>query len=728
MTLQAFPDEARLSVADDGAGFDPDEARRAGGLGLSSIEERAGLLNGRCRIASAPGAGTEVDVSVPLPKPAPEEAPAAEDLARPRFIGPYRLLEEIGTGAMATVYLAEEPEPLSRRVALKLHRGPLPARRATLRFKAEQQALARLHHPAVAQVFEARTTEEGDLYIVMEYVPGLTVTEYCEKYYERHGLGLDQRLELFAAICDGVQHAHQRGVLHRDLKPSNILVMDQEGRAMPKIIDFGAAKGLDHPLAGDTAWTTEEVAGTPDHLAPEALKGGEMDIRSDVYSLGVILQELLAGPVARRRLTGDLDRLSLKALAADPAERYPTVDALGQEIRRVLRGEPIEAGPRGALHGVSRFVRRHRRLVASAALVVLALALGLAAATLQARRARQEASRADAVARFLEDLFKASDPREARGTVPDARTLLRRGKERLGKDLSGQPLVRAKLLDTLGGIHTSLGLYDEARPLLREALALRERLRGPGDPEVADTLVHLGAVAHGSGKGNAVPLFRRALAIREARLGAETPEVADILNDLGTVLAAQGHFDEAEATLRRTLALQERLWGGRDPRVAKTLHNLGGIAYYREKIPEAGRLLERALAIREAVLPEDDLDLAGSREALALLRRKQGQPAEAARLLERLAATAERVYGPDHPNTARTLYNLGLAHAQLGKDDDARRELERALAIKEKAFGMASPQLVDALEDLIEIHTRHGRETEAEALHRRLVSLPAQAR
>lgn len=774
VTLRIAAGEAHLAVADDGAGFDPEEARRTGGLGLAIIEERAGLLGGRCRIASAPGAGTEIDVTVPLPDPAPEGAPAPDTVAWPRFIGPYRLLEEIGTGAMATVYLAEEPEPLGRRVALKLHRGPLPTRRETLRFKAEQQALARLHHPAIADVHEARTTEEGDLYIVMEYVPGLPVTEYCDKYGDRHGLDLDGRLELFAAVCEGVQHAHQKGVLHRDLKPSNILVMEQEGKPVPKIIDFGVAKSLDHPLADDTVWTAEELVGTPAYLSPEALGGGEIDIRSDVYALGVLLYELLTGSVPieageggiagwigavrrgdvpppsrrlrsreddpvttevarrrgfdnvsrlRRRLAGDLDRMSLKALCVSPTDRYPTVHALGQEVRRVLRGEPIEAGPPGAFHRFNRFVRRHRPLVVSAALVLLALAIGLAATTLQAQRAEQEALRADAVAQFLEDLFKASDPRQAHGEVPDARELLRRGTERLGQELHGQPLLRARLLDTLGGIHTNLGLYDEARPLLTEALAIRELLRGTEDPEVADTLVRLGSLAHLSRKGDAVHLFRRALAIREARLGSKDPEVASVLNNLGTAFAAQGRSDEAETTLRRTLALQERLWGGRDPRVAKTLHNLGGIAYYRGRTADAERLLQRALAIREATLPDDDLDLAGSREAIALLLLKQDRPAEAAKLLERLAATIEKVYGPEHPNTARTLLNLGLARKDLGQDAAARQDLERALAIKEQSFGTTSPQLVETLANLADLHFQHGRYAEAEPLYRRLLAL-----
>ncbi len=379
--------------------------------------------------------------------------------------------------------------------------------------------------------------------------------------------------------------------------------------------------------------------------------------------------------------------------------------------------------PEGALTQLRRGMRRHRRLAASVVLVLLTLAGGLVATASQARLARQEATRADAVAQFLEELFQAADPRQSRGEMPDARELLRRGTERLGGELHDQPLLRARLLDILGGIHTELGLYDEARPLLGEALAVRERLHGPEDPEVADTLVHLGAVAHLSGKGDAVPLFSRALAIREERFGSEHPDVADVLNKLGAALAAQGRFDDAEAALRRSLAIQENLWGKRDPRVAKAMHNLGGIAYYRGRVEEAERLLQRALEIREAALPEDDLDLAGSREGLALLRQQQGRPAEAVALLERLAATNERVYGPRHPQLARTLLNLGLVRVDLGEDAAARRLFERALAIGETALEPAHPELVRTLAALADLHCEHGRYAEAEPLFRRLLKL-----
>jgi tetratricopeptide (TPR) repeat protein/two-component sensor histidine kinase len=376
-------------------------------------------------------------------------------------------------------------------------------------------------------------------------------------------------------------------------------------------------------------------------------------------------------------------------------------------------------------HQLRRLMRRHRGFLASATLVIVALAGGLIATVVQARRAGQEARRADAETRFLEELFKASDPRQARGTMPDARELLRRGTERLGRELHDQPLLRARLLDTLGGIHIELGLYDQARPLLDESLAIRERLNGRDSPEVAATLVRLGSLAQRSGKGDAVALFQRALAIREDRLGLDHAEVADVLSKLGMTLASQGRFDEAETTLRRSLVLHERLWGDRDPRVAKVLHNLGGIAYYRGRTSDAERLLQRALAIREATLAPDDPDLAGSREALALLLQKQGRPAEAAPLLERLVATSGKVYGSGHPEFARTLFNLGLARKDLGDDAAATQLIARALAIDEGTLAPDHPQVVQTLAALADLHFEHGRYAEAEPLFRRLLKLRA---
>lgn len=522
--------------------------------------------------------------------------------------------------------------------------------------------------------------------------------------HDLHPAALERR-GLAAALRDHCSEIERRHGLRLELGLS-----DAEGSFPPlppdvalglyRIVQEALANTVRHAGAA-TAQVTLSVTGRVVHLAV-ADDGGGFDPgeagRGDGLGLASIEE--------RAQLLGGRCRI-----VSAPG------DGTGIEVT-----VPLPA-PDGMLSQLGELVRRHRGLVASAALVILALAAGLAATALQARRARQEARRADAAAQFLEGLFEASDPRQARGHPPDARELLRRGTQRLGGELQDQPLLRARLLDTLGGIHTELALFDEARPLLGEALAIRERLLGSEDPKVAATLVRLGALAHLSGKGDAVALFRRALAIREARFGGEHPDVADVLNKLGAALAARGRFDEAEATLSRSLALEERLWGKDDPRVAKVLHNLSGIALYRGRAAEAERLLERALAIREKALAADDPDLAGSLEGLALLRRQQGRLKEAAELLERLVVTAEKVYGPDHPTLARALLNLGLARQDLGEDAAASRLLERALAISERTLEPNHSQLVRALAGLADLYAKHRRYAEAEPLYRRLLKL-----
>lgn len=646
-------------------------------------------------------------------------------------IGHIRIEDRLAEGGMGAVYVGFD-EKLERQVALKAIRSDRLDARTRARFLVEARLLSQLDHPSICRIHEYLEDKRGD-FLVLELIRGRTLRQALQE-----GIDHGARLAIAEAVARALEAAHEKGIVHRDLKLDNVMVTE-EGAA--KVLDFGLARSeaegaeeesgpasvavdtfTDPLLAGASLWMPSQGAGTglgalvgtPANMSPEQARGEPATAASDAYALGLLLQELFTGrPPYAAGLSTSL--LLVKAADGDtlPVGKIPDPD-LAMLIRRLKALAP-EARPTVA-EAAARLAwirgkpgRRRWRLLA-AALAGL-LVLGGIKYTLDLRRerqlalearneAQQEAVRADAVARFLKELFEASSPRQARGDLPDAKELLRRGTERLGKDLQDQPLLRAELLDTLGAIHTDLGLFAEARPLLAEALALRERLRGSGHPEVAETLGHLGALAQLSGKGDAVPLFRRALAIREEHSGPESPEVADLLNDLGTALAAHGRFAAAEATLRRSLALHERLWGPRDLRAAKVLHNLSGIAYYRGRIDEAERFLQRVLAIREASLAEDDPDLAGSREALALVLQDQGKAAEAARLLERLAATAEKVYGPEHPELARTLLNLGLAYADLGRDAAAQRLLERAVAIDEKTLAPGHPQLERARDAL----------------------------
>ena len=339
----------------------------------------------------------------------------------PERIGPYRILDVLGEGGMGVVYLAEQTKPVRRQVALKVMRHVMTQPLAVIRFDAERQALARLQHPNVAQMYEAGTTEDGHLYFAMEPVDGQPIGKYCDQYR----LSIQERLELFCAVCAGVQHAHQKGILHRDLKPSNILVTEVQGGPVPKIIDFGVAKALDQPLVDATLYTDDRLVGTPAYLSPEALgsneKDADIDTRSDVYSLGIVLYELLVGvrpfdtrglgflqvltkvledepegpstrwttldietrqaiadrrrlerSALKKRLRGDLDWIVMKAIAKDRRLRYRSPSELAADLRRHLEHRPVEAGPPSRFYRLGKLVRRHRALVAAALVVVLA--------------------------------------------------------------------------------------------------------------------------------------------------------------------------------------------------------------------------------------------------------------------------------------------------------------------------------------------------------------------
>jgi len=626
-------------------------------------------------------------------------------------IGHVRMDGPLAEGGMGAVFAGFD-EKLQRPVALKAIRSDRLDAAARARFLNEARLLSQLDHPNVCRIHGYLESGEED-FLILELIRGRTLREAL-----REGLAPGAKLAAAEGVARALEAAHQKGIVHRDLKPGNVMLT---GDGQVKVLDFGLARSEAADEVAEDPTPIYALSGTPSSMSPEQARGEPATAASDAFALGLLLQELFTGrPAYEPGLPEPL--LLVKAADADTLPVQGIDPDLAALIRRLEAAAPEARSTAADAAERLAWIRgkpRRRRLCLLAAAVALAFVLGGVKYTLDLREERrhalearaaaeQEAARADAAARFLEELFQASDPRQARGRVPDARELLRRGTERLGRDrhLADQPLLRAKLLDTLGGIQTGLGLYGEARPLLAEALAIRERLHGPAHPEVADTLVRLGSLAQRSGRGDAVALFRRALAIREERLGPAHPEVADVLGKLGMTLAAQGRFDEAETTLKRALALHEHLWGERDPRTARVLHNLSGIAYYRGRTAESERLLRRALAIREAALPDDHPDLAGSREALALLLQQRGEATEAERLLERLAASAEKVYGPEHPELARTLLNLGLACAGLGKDAEARRLFERSLAIDEKALEPGHPQLARARDTL----ARHCRE------------------
>ena len=701
-----------------------------------------------------------------------DQAPPATPAPPPRRIGPYEILDLLGEGGMGTVYLAEQTEPLRRRVAVKLIRaGELRSERAA-RFRAEGRALARMSHPCVAQVFEAGVTDDGQPFLVMELVSGEGIVEHCD----RRRLSLEERLRLFVEVCHGVQHAHQKGIIHRDLKPTNVLVCEVDGRAVPKLIDFGIAKGIDEPLLDRTALTADHrVVGTPAYVSPEMIQGEDeeppdIDTRSDVYSLGVVLYELLTGVLpfgqsarsfvqiiqrlsaredppqpSRRverlgadrardaaaargleprdliaRLAGDLDWIAMKALAVDREQRYDSAAALAEDLERHLAHEPVLAGPRSRAYRARKFARRHKAAVASGLLVALALMAGIVTTTIQARRANREAETARQVTRVLVDLFRISDPGEARGETVTAREILDHGADRIATELADRPVVRAALLDTIGTVYSQLGMYRDARPLLEEGLELRERHLGAATSETAESAHHLALAHHALDElADAEALFERALVIQRRELDEDDPALATTLSDYGYLLTYRGAYERAEAALLEALAIQERALHPGDPRIADTLGNLGLLYRSTGETNRAKAHLHRALDIQTRALGPEHPDLAPTVTNLAAIYYDEGNLERAETLFRRDLEISEKTLGPEHPDVAISLNNLATALRERGRFDEAEALYGRSIEIRRAALGDENVGVAVGYHNLAGLHREQGDYEVAASLYRR---------
>jgi eukaryotic-like serine/threonine-protein kinase len=706
-----------------------------------------------------------------------EGEPSSGPFDHPDRLGPYRIVQVLGEGAMGLVYEAEETGSVRRRVALKVIRAGLNSKEVIARFEAERQTLALMNHPGIARVLNAGTTEAGQPFFAMELVRGLPITEYCDA----HRSSIKRRLELFTAVCQAVQHAHQKGVIHRDLKPSNILVADQDDTPQPKIIDFGIAKALGPQLTEKTLLTQwGQAIGTPAYMSPEQAEssGVDVDTRADIYSLGVVLYEVLVGrlPVdpseigihtffvrlklretnpplpsarlltvgrdgpaiaaargttpasLRAEVRGDIDWIVMKALEPDRSRRYATTIALAADIQHYLANEPVAARPPSTGYRIGKFVRRNRTRVAAAAIASAAVLAGAVFSAFAWRRAAREATAAREVTDFLVNLFSVSDPGEARGGKVTAREILDKGALRIRRDLAAEPLLQGRLMGTMGRVYQSLGLYPSADSLLKDALRVREREFGANDTSVATTLAALGDVARARGDfADAERYYDRALAIQEKAIGPRSAAVATTLAGLASVRIEQGRNVEAESICVRVLAIDERARGPDDPQTARDLMRLALVYWGEQRLPEAEPLMRRALAIQQRALGADHPDVAATHNNLGVLYETLGRYGDALAEYEITLASFEKTLGPDHPDVAAVLNNLGETYWKMGRFAEAEPPFRRALAIKERTLAPGHPGIAVTLNGLAGLLRDEGRYGEAAPLYRRALEIRVRA-
>ncbi|MEM7355697.1 MAG: serine/threonine-protein kinase, partial [Acidobacteriota bacterium] len=681
--------------------------------------------------------------------------------AAERQVGTYRLLERIGEGGMGVVYRADrDDDEYRKQVAIKLIRWGMDQPAQVERFRRERQILAELEHPNIARLLDGGTTAAGAPYLVMEYVAGEPIDRYCD----RHRLGLAARLELFLTVCSAVQHAHQHLVIHRDLKPGNILVT-AEGTV--KLLDFGIAKLL-RPDAGEPTGTLDRFL-TLAYASPEQIRGELVGTASDVYSLGVVLYELLTGrrpiapeglgraeaerrilqieppapsrvvtPIAdevddaaspediaaarglrpqalRRRLSGDLDVIVLMALRKERDRRFRSVDQLTRDLRRHLGGLPIEARKSSLVYRSVKFLRRNR-LALAAAIVLVAALLAAVISLQQTVRTQQEREKAAELASFLVDLFDASDPAIARGEDLTARQVLDRGAARIRDEFGSRPLLQATLLDTVGRVYRKLGLYDQARPLVEQALENRRRL-SQSSLDVGQSLRHLGHLDKAQGRyPEAIAAYRESLELTHRQLGESHLETAECLNDLALALQIVGEVDEARELLRRALAIYRSLLGDEDPFVATVSINLALLFESQGDYAAAEPLMRDALAIDLKTFGDLHPNVADDLNSLALLLQQQGQLGPAQDLYQQALTMYRQLLEPDHPQLLASLNNLATVYSDQGELDEARRLLEEALGTFEPMRRQGHPDIAPSLNNLAQVLQYQGRYDEAAAL------------
>jgi serine/threonine-protein kinase len=672
----------------------------------------------------------------------------------------YEILSLLSEGGMGEVYLAREAE-VGRNVAIKLLKPGLSTSAILRGFRREERILANLNHPNIARFYGYGKTTEGRPYFVMEYVEGESINQYCDA----QELATRERLSLFRNVCAAVHYSHQHLVIHRDIKPGNIIVTAD---GSPKLLDFGIAKLLD-PTQSDTAAHTVTQLGamTPEYASPEQIRGENVTTATDVYSLGVLLYELLTGqrpyklksraadelakaidtqepekPSEAKRgdargpklLRGDLDNIALKALRKEPQRRYASVEQFSEDIRRHLEGLPVMARKDSFGYRAGKFIRRNKAGVAAGAAVFIVLLGGMATTLWEARAARAqrdraavEAAKAARVNEFLQGMFKAADP-ENKGSEAKVVDVLNDAARRVDAELAAEPEVLAEVHQTIGTTYLSLGLFDAAESQLRSAFDLNRKLFGEEHPATAKSMAYLGWVLYGKGNyAEAELLLRHSLNLQRGMGIARGHDLADTMFALGDLLRYQGNLKEAETLLTDCLADYRRVLGNENEYVATTLNSIALVHEAEGDQDGAEKIYRQSLEVFRQLPYRQRIRLPLTLTNLGLNLTLRGRYDEAESLLREAVDYDRSVVGDSSLVLARPLTALGQLYFERGDYVKAEQITSQALELQQRALPRDSPELTQALSLLGSIFTREGRPTKGEPLLRESLDIRRKA-
>jgi len=699
-------------------------------------------------------------------------------------IGRYKLLQQIGEGGGGIVFMAEQEEPVRRKVALKVIKPGMDTKSVIARFEAERRALTLMDHPNIAKVFDAGATESGRPYFVMELIRGIKITEYCD----RNSLTTEARLELFVQVCQAIQHAHQKGIIHRDVKPSNILVTEPDGsRPLPVVIDFGIAKATSDLRSAESTFSTgfEMVLGTPAYMSPEqaSLTSLEVDTRTDIYSLGVLLFELLTGstpfdtgellqtgldeirrvirevepvrPSARlgrltpeqlaevsrhrktdsarllRTVRGDLDWIVIKALEKDRTRRYETANGLALDVKRFLSNETVSARPPSSLYRFQKTLARNKLVFAGAGVVAALLVVSLIVVSVSLARERQvrleadsDKEKANQVTQFLETMLRGVGPSVALGRDTTLlREVLDQTADRVG-EMTNQPAVEAELSDLIGTLYSEVGNYRRAEDMLNSAVAIRRRVLGPESADTATSLNNLGLAFMAEGKlPESENAHREAGEIRQKIFGTNNAQTATSLNDLSSVYRQEGRLADAESMARNALAVRQKLFTDDSLEVADSLRNLCIILGDEGKWEESEARARQVLAIRQKVFGTEHPEVASALDDLAWAVGARGKLAEAQKLEQQALAMRLKLLPENHPDVALSLYLVGDRMRQRDDLQSADSILSAAYSVQRKVLGEGDPDLFYTLRSLGLTLESEGKLPESEQVHRQALDM-----